>query len=313
MKTAIGLLVLLSVSAAGQTTTVPGAVAAEPQFGSSCSYPEAALAAKEKGTTVVAYTGTQSGRIENIKVLRSSGHSGLDQAAVACVGRWRFDPNDSADKFSLGDHQLYIDWNPDSAKTGERPVGRYIGVPHSCFTYYPPREMAAGIEGVTTLRFTITEKGTVRDVTVDVSSGNQNLDAAAIRCAQSWRYRPATHNDLLVAVPWKATVLWHNEIAKMPDFAEPPPDCLHAYPVKPEDLAGIDGVTEIHFAIVHGEVQDVVVWHSSGNRVLDRVAAQCVSKRKYVRDTVIWNDRDVDRSKVIARERIVWRDALEAK
>ena len=306
MKPAV-MLVLLSASAWAQAPTP----AAEPQFGSTCSFPEAALATEEHGTTLISYTGTRAGSIENVKVVHSSGHADLDEAAVQCVSRWRFDPDSATGKFQRGDHATNIAWDPKPTTAGKKPGGYWIGSPHVCDQYYPVAEAMAGIGGTTTLRFTITDEGQVRDIAVDKSSGNENLDAAAVQCASKWRYIPAVEKDKIIAVPWKAEVKWSVNPPTVPAFAEPPPDCLHSYPLKPDDLAGIDGWTELTFTISHGEAEDVVVTHSSGNAALDRAAVECIAKRRYVRDAVIVNGRTVDRYTTKMRERFVWREALK--
>jgi TonB family protein len=46
-------------------------------------YPAAALRSEQQGRTAVAFTITETGKIENSTVYRSSGHELLDQAALA--------------------------------------------------------------------------------------------------------------------------------------------------------------------------------------------------------------------------------------
>jgi len=59
--------------------------------------------------------------------------------------------------------------------------------------------------------FQVAADGTVKDVVVDVSSGNANLDAYTVRCASAWRYEPATKDGQPVEVPWSANIdYWHN-------------------------------------------------------------------------------------------------------
>jgi len=78
----------------------------------------------------------------------------------------------------------------------------------SCLRHYPGSALTAGIEGKTTLAFTVTGQGTVSDVSVAKSSGNADLDNAAAACVAQWRYKPATQDAKPVAVPWQATVEW---------------------------------------------------------------------------------------------------------
>src|SRR5690242_20467860 len=78
-----------------------------------------------------------------------------------------------------------------------------IGRPHACGGLYPAALQQQGVEGTTTLAFHVTRSGSVRQITVAESSGNADLDVAAIYCAQHWRYKPATQEGRPVEVEWK--------------------------------------------------------------------------------------------------------------
>jgi TonB family protein len=299
-----------------QTSQVP-APAQENSFGSSCPYPETARTAHIEGSTTLSYRGTSGGYVEDVKVIGPSGHADLDDAAAQCMSRWKINPNDPVDKFNLGNHTIMIVWNiPDAAPGTPPPVGKLtiIGRPHVCMEYYPLAEAKAGIQGTTILRFTITDEGKVRDEAVDQSSGNANLDDTALQCVRHWLYRPAVENGKPLSVPWKASVIWKLEVAKPPPFAEPPRDCVNSYPVKPEDLAGIDGTTEITYDIVEGEARHVYVARSSGSTRLDRAAVECIGTRRFVREFVIVNGKNVDKIPWMKiRERMSWGDALKTE
>ncbi len=312
MKRLFVLLFLLPVPAWSQPAPPPSETGTE--FGSPCPYPDAAKNAHAEGATLVSYRGTRDGHFTDVAVVRSSGNAYLDAASVQCVSRWRFDPDGPTASFRRGDHQTNIDWKLSGFPPGEPPAGVLIGRPHTCSAYYPKAEGEAGTEGVTTLSFTITDEGRVEDIAVAKSSGNANLDNAAVLCARPWRYLPALEAGKPVAVPWKAKVVWKIEGPRIPPLAGPAPDCLRAYPVKAEDLAGIDGVTEVSFVIAAGEVRDVTVKYSSGNAALDRAAVECVASRHYQRDTMIGPDGTlVDKWRsMTVRTRIDWHDALPA-
>ncbi|HEX4861081.1 MAG TPA: energy transducer TonB [Rhizomicrobium sp.] len=61
----------------------------------------------------------------------------------------------------------------------------------SCVRNYPGAALRAGIEGTTMLAFTVTEQGTVTDVSVTKSSGNADLDQAALRCIAERHFNTA--------------------------------------------------------------------------------------------------------------------------
>src|ERR1700679_4186262 len=84
-----------------------------------------------------------------------------------------------------------------------------IGRPHTCGQrYYPAMATRLGHEGTTTIGFKIGPDGSVKDVTIVSSSGFDELDQAAIPCAQGWTYKPAMQNGQPVEVPWQAKVTW---------------------------------------------------------------------------------------------------------
>ncbi|HEX3429352.1 MAG TPA: TonB family protein [Rhizomicrobium sp.] len=83
-----------------------------------------------------------------------------------------------------------------------------IGGSHSCENEYPPSAQRLSQEGTTTIKFTVTTDGAVSDVQVVGSSGHDALDQAAIRCASSWRYKPALENGQPVPAPWTTNVQW---------------------------------------------------------------------------------------------------------
>jgi TonB family protein len=82
------------------------------------------------------------------------------------------------------------------------------GKPHVCLEDYPAASVRRGEEGTSVLGFTIAADGTPQDIHIVTSSGSHDLDAAAARCASTWRYRPAMRHGEPVAVHWKAEVRW---------------------------------------------------------------------------------------------------------
>jgi len=53
---------------------------------------------------------------------------------------------------------------------------------------YPPKELKARIIGTVTMDVLVAEDGSVADVRVKKSSGNANLDAAALEAIRHWKY-----------------------------------------------------------------------------------------------------------------------------
>lgn len=64
---------------------------------------------------------------------------------------------------------------------------------------YPINELKSGIEGTVVLRVLVDVDGTPAAVTVETSSGNRNLDRAALQhVLKTWRFKPAMQNGQVV-------------------------------------------------------------------------------------------------------------------
>ena len=74
------------------------------------------------------------------------------------------------------------------------PTGRALNKP-----VYPPEEMRRGITGTTLLTLSYDVAGNVTDVKVKKSSGNRNLDRAAIKAANRWKINPGMRGGVRVA------------------------------------------------------------------------------------------------------------------
>lgn len=60
---------------------------------------------------------------------------------------------------------------------------------------YPSAERNAGVEGTVSIRFLIGTDGSVEDVSVTSSSGNVNLDNAAVAACRKWRFTAAKNSS----------------------------------------------------------------------------------------------------------------------
>ena len=64
---------------------------------------------------------------------------------------------------------------------------------------YPINELKSGIEGTVVLRVLVDVDGTPAEVTIETSSGNRNLDRAALQhVLKTWRFKPAMQNGQVV-------------------------------------------------------------------------------------------------------------------
>lgn len=70
---------------------------------------------------------------------------------------------------------------------------------------YPTLARKRGWEGEVTLSITVSEDGSVANVTVESSSGYQTLDDAAVQAVRKWRFSPARKSGKAVASVFKIT------------------------------------------------------------------------------------------------------------
>ncbi|MBD9479753.1 energy transducer TonB [Pseudoxanthomonas sp. PXM02] len=70
---------------------------------------------------------------------------------------------------------------------------------HATSPRYPIAELRGGIEGTVILRVLVDIDGKPATVTVETSSGNRNLDRAALQhVLKTWRFKPAMQNGQVV-------------------------------------------------------------------------------------------------------------------
>lgn len=193
-------------------------------------------------------------------------------------------------------------WATDSEAPSQpsRPIP--TGIPHTCLEYYPSIAMSRGDEGLTTIRFTIKEDGTIGDAWVQTSSGSDLLDQATLDCAKAWTYKPAMRDGKAVAVSWAVRVEWymhHTYEGPAPDQAPPAPDSHWSPPAAPPEddhscaisfnsgtnntLAEPTKPTVVQFTITpEGSTRDPLIASSSGSAAHDAYAIGCVVGWHYV-------------------------------
>ena len=80
--------------------------------------------------------------------------------------------------------------------------------PQNCAPSYPPIAVRLNEQGSTILAVHVAATGTVADVTVKNSSGYDALDAASVKCALTWTFRPATQNGIPVEAIVERAIRW---------------------------------------------------------------------------------------------------------
>jgi len=77
-----------------------------------------------------------------------------------------------------------------------------------CAVSYPPIAVRLNLQGTTVLMLHVTAQGTVGDVRIKNSSGYDALDSTAVKCAQTWKFRPATQNGIPVEANVERAIRW---------------------------------------------------------------------------------------------------------
>jgi TonB family protein len=152
-----------------------------------------------------------------------------------------------------------------------------IGRAHTCASYYPPTALKVRAQGTDLMEFTVTASGSVKDVKVAKSSGNKELDDAAVTCVSHWLYKPATKDSTPTEVLWKANVVWN---IALPPAVQTALGCLYhrESTSTPQSL----GQTAVSFRVSQeGAVSNVRITQSSGSTIWDDIGISCTQARHY--------------------------------
>jgi TonB family protein len=83
-------------------------------------YPFFARVLEREGTSELAFTVSADGTVRDIKVVKSSGHGGLDDAAKECVAKWHYRPAIKDGQLVDAPMTVKVAWNldePDEKKS----------------------------------------------------------------------------------------------------------------------------------------------------------------------------------------------------
>jgi TonB family protein len=152
------------------------------------------------------------------------------------------------------------------------PTGAAVG---ACDKWYPDAQSKVGTAGVSLLRVHLMPDGTIKDSSVIQSSGNAELDKAAVACLAAVRLDPPEREGKPIEVDWERAVIWrahdHSSIV-LPRRVGKGPSCnSRIYHTQGTVKTGIT------FKIgTEGIPENVTVVESSGNADLDRIGAECI-------------------------------------
>ena len=206
-----GLLPVVAMAQTGTITTqnaaAPPTITSPASIGAPhiCAqdYPAEAIAARAEGKTILGFTISETGATKDVHVVTSSGNQALDDAAVACAGRWLYRPASQNGK------PVAVPWKAQVIWSLNFPEGFFVApVALSSHACWPPSGTKIPPGAVSTVGFIVTVAGDVSNVRLVVTSGNRELDRAAVECARDWKYAPARKDGQPVDMSWRENIAW---------------------------------------------------------------------------------------------------------
>ncbi|MFH1213100.1 MAG: energy transducer TonB, partial [Candidatus Neomarinimicrobiota bacterium] len=188
-------------------------------------YPEKAKQAGIEGKAVIQAQVGKDGVVKQSVVLQSSGNAELDAAVLEAINKTKFKPAFRKEKpvsvyisipviFTLQE-KTEMQGKSDDKKNAvaveneqkiefvpydeaPEPVGGFKAIQENLV--YPEKAKQAGIEGTTVIQARVDEKGDIEKAVVLQSSGNDELDAAAIEALKKTKFKPAVFDKKPVGV-----------------------------------------------------------------------------------------------------------------
>lgn len=176
--------------------------------------------------------------------------------------------------------------------SGNSPVPiDWLGRPLACDKFLPSNVWRPNGDRATLISVHITAQGELRHAVLFKSSGDGNLDAAALACVPTL-HLSVTQNGAPADIVWVVGVYWHTNWsnfrvpilvpAPSPDISYHAPNLArveyYCWYMDLKSVPKIDAATALKFHIdEHGAVTDVQIAKSSGDARLDAHTADCVA------------------------------------
>ena len=165
------------------------------------AFPESVRAIGIEGSVDLALTVLRDGTVGWLRTVRAEPRGYFEQAALAGVRRWRFEPArangepiecrmQTRVRFALVDT---VD-TPDGGSNADRPVPAY-----------PAALLRARIEGYAEVEFERTPDGSVRNARVITAMPRGEFEAAALAAIRGWKPRPADRAAPAATMPVRET------------------------------------------------------------------------------------------------------------
>lgn len=177
------------------------------------SYPWLSVVLGEQGNTDLGFTINPDGTVANVHVVKSSGSSRLDAAAVEGAKLWRYNPAMQNGNAVAVPWQTRVVWKLTRDPADLRAAGFAVLEPKR--DEFPPGAVKSGEEGITFIGLRLAPSGQIIESEIYRSSGHDDLDAAAMRLAlERTNAKPGTVDGKTVMTMIPVAVIWSSEAAK---------------------------------------------------------------------------------------------------
>ena len=189
-------------------------------------YPELQRRAGVEGMAVLQFVVSREGAVTDLRVARSSGNDGLDQAAIVAVQSARFEPGTQRGEPVRVRFALPISFRLGKDGPANQGAGPPVGEGNGPEVFdvaelqptlvgglealqnaivYPAEARDEGVEGVVVIQFVVNETGGVQDATV-VRSPDDRLTAAALAAVRQMSFEPGRQRGEPVKVRFAVPV-----------------------------------------------------------------------------------------------------------
>lgn len=165
------------------------------------------------------------------------------------------------------------------------PARAPMTAPVMCDQYLPPGVGIPSPAQATLFSFRLGLDGDFHDLAVYRSSGNRDLDKAALACASTvYQTKPVTHAGNPIEINWIGAISWdrhwHTYVEPNPSGA--PNNCTSVGYPSSAIRDGIQGDALVSYVIAtDGSVKNLAIARSAGDRSLDQASLQCIFKHHY--------------------------------
>lgn len=194
---AISLLVLWPASIEAQVATPPPDTQPRPHQCGSRWVPKDLTNSSIEGVTTLAFHITEEGNVSDIEIRQSSGNDELDVAAKHCAETWKYRPAMRNGKPIEVAWQAKVSW-----------FYPKFEIVRDCPFSSTPTSQHLSAERSVVLSFDIEPDGSVKNVSINRSSNDKELDAAAVTCLTARVYKPVIANGSPIAVTTETSLNW---------------------------------------------------------------------------------------------------------